>query len=106
MSWDPQQYLKFEGERLRPAIDLLNRVPLSAPRSIVDLGCGTGNVTRLIGARFPSASIVGVDGSAAMLAKAHEAIGADPRFSFVEADLASWAPPTPVDRTGYCSCLM
>ncbi len=97
MSWDPRQYLKFEGERLRPALDLLARVPQSAPRAIVDLGCGTGNVTRVIGERFPAASIVGVDGSAAMLAKARESTAGDPRFSFVEADLAAWMPPAPVE---------
>jgi len=70
---------------------------MSAPRSIVDLGCGAGNVTRLIGGRFPDASIVGVDGSAAMLAKARETTAGDPRFSFIEADLAAWMPQAPVD---------
>ena len=37
--WDPGQYLRFEGERLRPALDLLARVPLERPARIVDLGC-------------------------------------------------------------------
>ncbi|HEY2968748.1 MAG TPA: trans-aconitate 2-methyltransferase, partial [Casimicrobiaceae bacterium] len=39
MGWNPQQYLKFGGERLRPAHDLLARVTLEAPGHIVDLGC-------------------------------------------------------------------
>ena len=63
MAWDPQQYLKFGGERLRPADDLLARVTLEAPRDIVDLGCGTGTVTALLQARWPKARIVGVDNS-------------------------------------------
>lgn len=97
MSWDPHQYLKFEGERLRPAVDLLARVALDAPRTIVDLGCGAGNVTRLLGERWPQARIVGVDSSVPMLAKARAAIGDDTRYAFVEADLANWTPNEVVD---------
>ena len=97
MSWDPQQYLKFEGARLRPAVDLLARVALDAPRTVVDLGCGAGNVTRLLGERWPHARIVGVDSSVPMLAKARAAVGDDARYTFVEADLAAWRPAEPVD---------
>jgi trans-aconitate 2-methyltransferase len=97
MSWDPQQYLKFEGERLRPAVDLLARIALDAPRTVVDLGCGAGNVTRLLGERWPQARIVGVDSSVPMLAKARAAVAADARYTFVEADLATWTPNEPVD---------
>ena len=50
MGWNPQQYLKFGGERLRPAHDLLARVTLEAAGHIVDLGCGTGAVTALLSA--------------------------------------------------------
>ena len=70
MPWDPAQYLKFADHRLRPAIDLLNRIPLSDPGEIYDLGAGAGNVTRQIKERWPSAHITGVDESEAMLAKA------------------------------------
>jgi len=65
--WDPDQYLRFSDERLQPAIDLLTRIPLAAPRQIFDLGCGAGNVTRLLRDRWPEAIITGVDGSAAMI---------------------------------------
>ena len=70
MSWDPTQYLKYSGERLRPALDLLARIPLAAPDSIVDLGCGAGNVTALLAERWPRARIIGVDNSKEMLAQA------------------------------------
>ena len=46
MAWDPSQYLKFAGPRLRPALDLLAHIDTEAPRLVYDLGCGAGNVTR------------------------------------------------------------
>jgi trans-aconitate 2-methyltransferase len=46
MSWDPEQYLKFADARRRPARDLLARLGGISPCSIVDLGCGAGNMTR------------------------------------------------------------
>ena len=63
MSWDPQQYARFAGQRLRPALDLLARIPLEQPQTVVDLGCGTGNVTRILRSRWPQARMIGVDGS-------------------------------------------
>jgi trans-aconitate 2-methyltransferase len=98
MSWDPTQYLKFAGERLRPAIDLLDRVPLvAAPEAdltVVDLGCGAGNLTPLIQLRWPQAKHIGVDSSPTMLAKAKQDY---PTADFIEADIATWHPAQPVD---------
>jgi trans-aconitate 2-methyltransferase len=93
-SWDPAQYLQFSNERLRPALDLLAQVPDTGPRLVVDLGCGAGNVTAVLRQRFPSAAILGVDGSPAMLEKARAACS-DCQFS--HADIASWQPETPPD---------
>jgi trans-aconitate 2-methyltransferase len=94
MAWDPTQYLKFAGERLRPALDLLARIPATAPDSVVDLGCGTGNLAPLLMQRWPQAHLTGVDSSPEMLAKAR----ADhPHANFVEADVATWSPARQVD---------
>lgn len=92
--WDPGQYLRFADERLRPALDLLARVPLEHPLSIVDLGCGAGNVTAILKRRFPPAAVLGVDGSPAMMAKARAAA---PDCRFELADLATWRPDVPPD---------
>ena len=97
MTWDPQQYLQFEDQRLRPAVDLLARVPLVSPHQVVDLGCGAGNVTRLLGMRWPDAAIVGVDNSATMLERARTAVADLPRITFVAAELDAWRPTAPVD---------
>lgn len=68
--WNPGQYLRFEAERTRPAMDLAARVELEAPASIVDVGCGPGNSTRVLRRRWPLASILGLDNSPAMIEKA------------------------------------
>ena len=96
MSWDPAQYLKYANERLRPALDLLARLPIEAPQTVVDLGCGTGNVAQILAARWPRARIVGVDNSAAMLAVAIAATEGATQHEWIEADLADWAPKDPV----------
>jgi trans-aconitate 2-methyltransferase len=92
--WDPAQYLRFAGERLRPALDLLAHVPLDAPARLVDLGCGPGNVTAILRERFPAAEVVGVDGSSAMLGRARATV---PLCHFQQADFFQWQPPEPVD---------
>lgn len=94
MPWNPEQYLKFADHRLRPAIDLLNRVDATAPTLVYDLGCGAGNVTRLLRDRWPAARIVGVDSSREMLDRARQAVSG---VEWVLADLASWRPERPPD---------
>lgn len=94
MSWDPGQYLRFADLRLRPALDLLARVELEGAGTVVDLGCGPGNVTRLIARKFPHAEVIGVDSSAAMLAKAAETPST---VIWREADIGAFAAPRPVD---------
>lgn len=94
MSWDPAQYAKFTDHRLRPALDLLARVPLDAPDSVVDLGCGPGNVTVRLAERWPHAIITGVDGSEEMLRVAREKY---PQVSWEQHELASWSRAEPVD---------
>ena len=91
--WEPGQYLKFADHRLRPAIDLLNRIDAD-PRTIVDLGAGTGNVTRLLQSRWPNARVTGVDSSPEMLARAADAL---PQISWDQADLSAWRPRESVD---------
>ncbi|MDH3754989.1 MAG: methyltransferase domain-containing protein [Acidimicrobiia bacterium] len=89
MSWDPAQYRRYEGHRLRPAIELLQRVVIDDPTRVVDLGCGTGNSTALLADRWPTARVVGVDNSTSML----DAARADrPDLHWIHHDIATWAP--------------
>lgn len=94
MSWSPQQYLKFSQPRLRPAIDLLARIPIIGPRCVYDLGCGAGNVTALLVDRWPQAQVIGVDDSPAMLAEAARIL---PQVRWVQHSLADWRADGPAD---------
>jgi trans-aconitate 2-methyltransferase len=92
--WSPQVYRTFAWERLRPAIDLLNRVDLSVPNVVYDLGCGAGHITRRLCSRWPGARVSGVDSSSGMLA---EASATPSSITWVKADIATWEPDEPAD---------
>lgn len=90
--WDPQQYLKFSDHRLRPALELLERVPLEECRVVYDLGCGDGQMARLMAERWPAARVYGLDNSPQMLEKA--ATQPSP-VEWKEVDIATWTPTEP-----------
>jgi trans-aconitate 2-methyltransferase len=91
--WDPERYLAHADHRGRPFVDLLAHIAADAPRRVVDLGCGAGNLTQLLTQRWPEARVVGVDSSPEMVGKARELGGAE----FVVADVRDWTPDGPVD---------
>jgi trans-aconitate 2-methyltransferase len=93
-AWNPAQYLKFQNERTQPCRDLVARIALENPQRIVDLGCGPGNSTEVLAARWPRARITGVDSSAEMIRTARE------KFSdrdWQQGDIAAWAANDPAD---------
>jgi trans-aconitate 2-methyltransferase len=94
-TWDPEHYLAYADERGRPFVDLLARVGVAAPRRVVDLGCGPGNLTGLLAQRWPEAEVTGIDSSPEMVARAR---GTDPaQIRYEVGDLRDWAPEQPVD---------
>ncbi len=94
MSWSAKQYLAFEDERTRPVRDLLAAVPATDARAVVDLGCGPGNSTELLAARFPQAKVIGLDSSPDMLEAARERL---PNVRFELANIEAWRAPEPFD---------
>src|SRR5215204_5932813 len=85
--WDPGQYLKFSDHRLRPALELLERVPLASPEVVYDVGCGAGELARLMADRWPNATVYGVDNSREMLEKS----AATPSpVRWIESDINEW----------------
>lgn len=97
-TWDANLYLKFADHRLRPALDLMGRLdPANGARAghaIYDLGCGAGNITRILAERFAQSPIVGIDSSEEMLAKARSQT-VDKRVTFARGDLARFTPEVP-----------
>jgi trans-aconitate 2-methyltransferase len=71
-TWDPRQYDKFRREREQPFYDLLAMVRPGAGMRVVDLGCGTGKLTRVLHERLQAGETIGIDRSASMLAAARE----------------------------------
>ena len=96
--WNPETYGKFRAERARPFHDLLDLVTPVASPSMVDLGCGPGELTRIAHERLGARATVGVDASGAMLEKARAQSA--PGLSFHRGDLAdpaTWGAPGPFD---------
>ncbi|MET3962643.1 trans-aconitate 2-methyltransferase [Marmoricola sp. OAE513] len=93
-SWDPDRYLTFADERGRPFVELLARIDATAPSTVVDLGCGPGNMTDLLAQRWQAARVVGIDASAAMIARARSRGSA---VDYRVDDVATWTAPEPVD---------
>jgi trans-aconitate 2-methyltransferase len=93
-AWSPATYLRFEDERTRPARDLLAQVRAEAPHRVVDMGCGPGNSTELLAARWPEAGIVGLDTSETMLEAARKRL---PGVRFEVADATVWLPEPDTD---------
>ncbi|HEX8700495.1 MAG TPA: methyltransferase domain-containing protein [Myxococcaceae bacterium] len=94
--WNPTQYERFRDERKRPFFELLARVDVASPRQVVDLGCGTGDLTLVLAERWPEASVTGVDSSEAMIAEARRR-ALPGRVGFELADLAGWTPARPLE---------
>ncbi|WP_405087103.1 trans-aconitate 2-methyltransferase [Microbispora sp. NBC_01389] len=89
--WDPEVYERYAAERGRPFHELVSRIGARSPGYVVDLGCGTGELTATLLTRWPGARVHGVDASPAMIGKA-------PAGPFFEvADVRDWSPSRPVD---------
>jgi len=96
MTWDPDQHHLFPEERWLPFRHLLAAAHHLQPALVVDLGCGSGALTKTLIERWPSARITGIDSSGEMIAHAQrrEIPG---RLRFEIGDVATWCAPEVVD---------
>ncbi|GAB3253624.1 trans-aconitate 2-methyltransferase [Nocardioides dilutus] len=93
-TWDPDRYMTYADERGRPFVELVSRVAAVSPHRVVDLGCGPGNLTALLAARWPGATVTGLDSSPEMIEAARRDV---PGLEFEVADLRGWRPDEQVD---------
>jgi trans-aconitate 2-methyltransferase len=94
-AWNPQQYKKFENERAQPFWDLAARVDFHRARRLLDIGCGTGELTQALHLDRKLERTLGVDSSASMLAGAERL--QRPGLSFEQADVTTFAPAEKFD---------
>ena len=84
MPWDPNQYHKFQAQRSAPFYDLLALVDKRPNLKVVDLGCGTGELTRQLADSLLNSDVTGIDSSPQMLEKA--ASHSSPNLRFEQGD--------------------
>lgn len=72
MPWSPERYHQYRNERFAPFEDLLALVNIRDGMKVVDLGCGTGELTRRLADMLPKSEVVGIDSSPEMLECARE----------------------------------
>src|SRR5688572_22480089 len=88
MPWDPKLYHKFQAERSAPFFDLLALVEIRSDLKVVDLGCGTGELTRRLAESLPSSDVTGLDSSLQMLDTARATSNSNPSLRFEQGDQA------------------
>jgi trans-aconitate 2-methyltransferase len=94
LDWNPDSYLKFKSERTQPSIDLVSRIEIDNPNSIIDIGCGPGNSTQVLFEKWPNANIIGLDHSQEMITKAKTEY---PSRKWILADAAHYDPQETFD---------
>ena len=104
MRWDPTQYARFADHRSRPFFELVARIGVEDPARVVDLGCGSGELTVTLADRWPAARVLGIDSSPEMIERAPDearvrfAVGAAQDFDATGIDvlvsnaMLQWVP--------------
>jgi trans-aconitate 2-methyltransferase len=92
MPWNPDLYHQFEKERSAPFDDLLRLVEPSNGTSVIDLGCGTGELTRRLADTLPGSTVLGIDSSPEMLGKTETHVRPGLRFerNQIETIIGQW----------------
>jgi len=95
-SWNPEQYEQFKNERSQPFFDLMDLLDNKQKiQTAVDLGCGTGELTRVLHEKFQISDTRGIDSSAKMIEKARMQLSKG--LSFEIGDIENFSAPNQYD---------
>jgi trans-aconitate 2-methyltransferase len=97
VDWDANTYDRVSDPQVEWGRELIDRLELTGDELVLDAGCGSGRVTRMLLERLPNGRLVGVDASPSMIELAREALGSDPRVELVVGDVAALDLDQPVD---------
>lgn len=93
--WNPEQYNKFKSQRAKPFYDLKKLIEPNPINQALDLGCGTGELTRILFDDLKPTQMIGIDSSAEMLLESENFKTSGLRFQ--SADMARYEPQEKID---------
>lgn len=100
--WDATTYDRLADPQEEWARGVLERLPLEGDETVLDAGCGSGRVTRLLLERLPRGRVIGVDGSESMIATARDSLAEhSARIDFINGDLLELTPEVLRAETGF-----
>ncbi|MFN8133654.1 MAG: methyltransferase domain-containing protein [Solirubrobacteraceae bacterium] len=85
--WDGTTYDRISAPMEEMGIAVLDRLELCGDETVIDAGCGSGRITEELLRRLPRGRVIGVDGSASMVAAARERLGERDDLELLVADL-------------------
>jgi len=94
--WDAATYDRLPIPMTGWGLEVLDRLRLHGDETVLDAGCGTGQVTGALRERLPRGHVIALDASPSMIAAAVERLGAD-RMTYLTHDLMDPIPIDPVD---------
>jgi trans-aconitate 2-methyltransferase len=97
LDWDAQSYDRLTAPHVAWGEAVIERLAPHGDETVLDAGCGSGQVSSMLLERLPEGRLICVDASESMLEGARERLGADSRVELVRADLLELELDTPVD---------
>ena len=106
--WDAATYDRVSGPMVEMAREVLARLDLRGDETVLDAGCGSGRVTRMLLDLVPDGHVIAVDAAPSMVEQARAALPADrvdgaaahrPRRARASTSRSTWCSRPPSSTT-------